>query len=157
MEETAMKNLKAKDVMEREVVSIPFDMSLSKVRDVFMHKRITGAPVVTEEGELLGVLSQTDIVRYAFQRPSGDFPKDDLFLGLTDWASEDNSTKVQERLNKAKACDVMDTNIFSVSAEDSVSNVAQMMRRHRIHRVIVREGNKAIGVVSSMDMMKLLE
>ena len=153
-----MKELKAKDVMEREVVSIPFDMSLSKVRDVFLHKRITGAPVVTEDGELLGVLSQTDIVRYAFQRPSGDFPKDDLFLGLTDWgASEKNFSKVQERLDKAKACDVMDTNIFSVSAEDSVSNIAQMMRRHRVHRVIVREGNKAIGVVSSMDMMKLLE
>jgi predicted transcriptional regulator len=55
--------LYASDVMVKEVITVTESTPLKDVARMFIEKKITGAPVVNVEGELVGVISETDIIR----------------------------------------------------------------------------------------------
>ena len=59
-----MKELTAKDVMTREVLAVGADWPLERLADFPVENSISGAPVTSEDGRLLGVVSVTDIVRH---------------------------------------------------------------------------------------------
>jgi len=52
----------ARDIMKREVISVPTTMDLRDLAKLFLERGITGAPVVDAQGELTGVVSQTDLI-----------------------------------------------------------------------------------------------
>ena len=57
-----MENLLAKDIMNRDVLSVGMDWSIDLLADYLIDNSISGAPVTAEDGRLLGVVSLTDIV-----------------------------------------------------------------------------------------------
>ena len=58
-----MKDLKAKDVMNTDVLSVRDDMTVQELAGFLTEREILGAPVVDPEGEVVGVVSCTDIVQ----------------------------------------------------------------------------------------------
>ncbi len=52
-----------KDVMTKNPITIPFDYPIDKAAGVFVDNKLSGAPVVDNEGQLVGVITQTDIFR----------------------------------------------------------------------------------------------
>ena len=56
--------LTAGDIMSRSLITVPLDMTLGGLALILHENGITGAPVVDREGELVGVVSQSDLVRY---------------------------------------------------------------------------------------------
>ena len=58
-----MKHLKAKDIMNSDVLTVRDDMTVHELANFFTDKMISGAPVVNNMGQLLGVVSLSDIVR----------------------------------------------------------------------------------------------
>ena len=59
-----MKGLTAKDVMTREVLEAKAEWSLQSLAEFFIENSISGAPVTSESGKLVGVVSLTDIIRH---------------------------------------------------------------------------------------------
>ncbi len=59
-----MKRLTAKDVMNEDVLSVGMDWSVEYLTDFLVENGISGAPVTSENGKLVGVVSLTDIVRH---------------------------------------------------------------------------------------------
>src|SRR5512145_125917 len=58
----------ARDIMNPDVISVSTDMDLRDLAKLFLAKGITGAPVVDANGDLAGVISQTDLVYYNLTR-----------------------------------------------------------------------------------------
>ncbi len=52
---------------------------------------------------------------------------------------------------------VMSDTVITVNATDSVTKAAGLMRKHRINHLVVTDGEKAVGIVSSFDLLRLLE
>lgn len=52
---------------------------------------------------------------------------------------------------------VMSTHVYTVAPQADVSTAAQMMREYRVHHVIVTDGERVVGVLSSLDLLRLLE
>ena len=58
----------ARDIMKKNVISVPTNMDLRDLAKLFLARGITGAPVTDEAGELAGVVSQTDLIYYHLTR-----------------------------------------------------------------------------------------
>jgi CBS domain-containing protein len=150
----------ARDVMQSRVVTVSPDAPLHAVRRVFVEEGIHGAPVVDEEGRVLGVITSMDLLRAASEErdapPSEPaYFRSDLDLHAFDWnrAPED----FLERVADVVASDVMTTEILTVGPDTPVAGVARALRENAVHRVLVVEDGELRGIVSAMDLVALLE
>lgn len=146
----------ARDIMVEKVISIPKDMDLRDLSKLFLEKGITGAPVVDEAGGLVGVVSQTDLLFYHLTRD------DELVLDTDFYAHARVEGKALrtgfqiEDLNTGKVEEVMTPVVHSVTETTPLADVAKMMIRKHIHRVIVRRGRKVAGIITALDVLRVI-
>ena len=155
-----MKRLKAKDVMNKDVLSVGADWSIEYLTDFLVENGISGAPVTSEDGKLVGVVSLTDIVRHS-SLPGNtsqlNSPYDYYRHGLEhQYAKEDiRSLNIgTEALDTVR--DIMTPMVFDVTEDMNVKQVADTMIRGRIHRVFVTRKEKLTGVITTVDMLKVI-
>lgn len=155
-----MKRLTAKDVMNEDVLSVGMDWSVEYLTDFLVENGISGAPVTSENGKLVGVVSLTDIVRHNSlpgKESRLDSPYDYYRHGLEhQYAKEDmRSLSIgTEPLDTVR--DIMTPMIFDVNEDTKVKQVADTMIRGRIHRVFVTREQKLAGVITTVDMLKVI-
>jgi len=144
----------AKDIMNRDVISVPSDMDLRELGKLFLDKGITGAPVVEHDGTLAGVISQTDLIYYNLTR-GDELTYDSHFYQSARMDGEHLQKGFQvEDFNSGVVADVMTPVVHSVAETASLDSVARMMTRKHIHRVIVRKGRKIAGIISAIDLLR---
>jgi CBS domain-containing protein len=149
------REIQARDIMQMNVICVSPEASLAEVRDLFIRHRISGAPVVDEEG-LIGVISLSDIARVGLAKDVEDFPENSYFIGLPLlYGAELNS--LQEQLEDRVVEEAMSTEVYTASADDRISVLAVTMRHHRIHRLIITEEKKVVGIVTAFDLIQVLE
>jgi CBS domain-containing protein len=64
-----VKMLKLKDIMTRDLVTVEPETSLKEVADLLASRGISGVPVITDSGDVVGVISASDIVSFAAAVP----------------------------------------------------------------------------------------
>jgi CBS domain-containing protein len=150
----------ARDVMTPSVVSVGPDTPLVEVYRLFVSEQIHGAPVVDEEELLIGVVSATDLLRGAEEEhdtalAASDYLRDLLEFSGPDWAT--GVTDFQDRLASRTVADVMTPSALTVRLDTPVAEIARLLRQHRVHRVWVEDEGHVCGVVSSFDLLPLVE
>jgi CBS domain-containing protein len=144
--------MRAKDVMSRKVVAVERWLILPEVAKIFEEKAISGAPVVDEAGTILGVVSQTDLVRARRLAPGGAPPLYHLDLNESERAFGFHL----EELDKTRVEEIMTPGAISLDHETPVEKIAKVMIDSRIHRVLITKGDKLAGIVTTMDLMRAL-
>jgi len=150
----------ARDIMQTRVVTVSPDAPLRAVQSVFVEEGIHGAPVVDEEGTVLGVVTSMDLLRAASEEVDASpaeptYFRYDLDLHGFDW--DRAPADLRERLPDSVAADVMTSEILAVAPETPVSGIARILRENAVHRVLVVEDGELCGIVSAMDLIALLE
>jgi CBS domain-containing protein len=144
----------ARDIMKREVISVSTSMDLRDLAKLFLERGITGAPVVDAQGELAGVVSQTDLIYYGLTR-NDELVLDSQFYHTARMDGQHIQRGFQiEDTNTGVVQDVMTPLVHSVTERASVDSVVRMMTRKHIHRVIVRKGRKVTGIISALDVLR---
>lgn len=141
--------LTAADLMSRDVVMIPGEMSLRTAAHLLSQNQISGAPVVDAEGRCVGVVSATDFVHLAEKDSTADRSHRSPTPCYSAW-------QVQELENPPanQVADSMTTDPVTVPPHTAIGNLARLMLDAHIHRVIVvDEQRRPIGVVSSTDIL----
>ncbi len=136
-----MQNLKVKDVMTRGVISIPQEASVKEAVEILADNDVSGLVVISEGGELIGVLSETDMARVVSENMESD-----------------------EDLSKIRVSEVMTTPVITVNREDDLREACRIMYRNNIHRLIVQQEIKKgeqtkyfpAGILSISDVVKVL-
>jgi len=148
--------------MQSKVRTVGPDMSLPDLDRAFLEARVSGFPVV-EKGRLVGVISRSDIVRKLATEQSyaeylTDYNRD--IGGFEDLASAEPlsqvASRVGSRLGSASVKDMMSPTPVTVSVDDPVSEVARLMVERRIHRVPVIGDGRLEGIITSLDLVRLL-
>jgi CBS domain-containing protein len=123
-----MKDKFVRDVMHRKVISCRVDTPLKEAAKLLDSERINALVVVDEEGDLCGVLSQTDVVKACEQ----------------DWEG-------------MVAEDVMTPDVVTIVADIPVLTAVELMLDNQIHRLIITQGGLAprrpVGVLSMSDVV----
>jgi len=144
----------AGEIMNSEVISVSTTMDLRDLAKLFLENGITGAPVIDEAGELVGVISQTDLVYYNLTR-GDELVLDSHFYHSARVEGRHVPSGFQyEDFNSGCVADVMTPVVHSVTERASVESVARLMTRNHIHRVIVRRGRTVAGIISALDLLQ---
>lgn len=149
----------AKDLMTTDVKTVAADWPLNRVAEYFVAHDISGAPVVDEDGELVGVVSLTDLARHsslARREAVTDRPPAYYQSEPEGYAPEDMSSLNIAQDDATTAADVMTPKIYDVSEHTSVQQVADVMLRGRIQRVFVTERGEIRGIITALDMLKII-
>jgi len=153
-----MKDLRVREIMSSSVHEVSPGMTLVDLESELSSRRISGAPVV-ERGEVVGIVSRSDIEsaisreRTRSAAAATYYFETDLPEGAGSAGASDPTGAALESLRTVKVRDVMAKDVISVSGDDSVVRAAELMRDRRIHRVLVIEGGKLQGILSSLDIV----
>jgi CBS domain-containing protein len=176
--------LALRDIMTRDVVTVSPDLSLRDAMELLTSRHITGAPVVAN-GRVVGVVSLTDLAEFAAATPGvpterpelaewgdfdepvdwpeGDEPPSTYFAHLWDDAGAEVAERLQSTsgpewnaLEEHTVDEAMNRVISSLPASTPVQRAAEMMQRSGIHRVIVMDDDKLVGVVTTKDISDLV-
>lgn len=127
-------NTQAKDVMTSEVICVYPKTSIKEVSGIFIENVISGAPVLDEDGKVLGFVSQTDIVEL-------DLHSEDYL----DSRLEETGGFVQ---------DIMDPVEIFARKTDTLASVVEKMCAEKMRRIIVIDENDQVaGIITTMDVM----
>jgi CBS domain-containing protein len=143
----------AKDIMKKKVITASPDMTVRELARLLVDKGISGAPVVDADWRLVGVVSQTDIVRCDCSREAkAENPS--YYSEAEKMAFQDNFQI--EAPDFTRVSEVMTPVVISFEENAPVELIAKKMLDRGIHRVIITRGGKLCGIVSSMDMLRAL-
>ena len=155
-----MKRLKAKDIMTKRILRVEEDWSIHRLAEFFIENSISGAPVTSTDGKLVGVVSLTDIILNGTlpdKDPQSYEPHEYYMHALERrYGKEEISSYQIKGEPLITVHDIMTPVIFKVTENKSVQKVAEMMIKHCIHRVFVTRGEKMLGIISTVDMLKII-
>jgi CBS domain-containing protein len=150
----------ARDVMQTGIVTIDPGASLLDAYRLFVEEEISGAPVVDEDGRVLGVVSAQDLLRATEEERDTAVVQASYFRDITEFSGPDWQTSAedfQDRLAEVTISEVMTEGAILVAPDAPIAEVASTIRRHRIHRVLVAEDERLVGLISTYDLVALLE
>ena len=112
---------------------------------------ISALPVVNSDGNLIGILSEADLLEREEVGAEHHHP----------WWIESlmPASKLAEQFAKAhgkKVSEVMSTDLITAHEDTPVSEIAALLERHRIKRVPIVSDNKVVGIVSRSNLMQAL-
>ena len=151
------KTRNVRDLMNPDIMTVADDMTTTELARYLIEREISGAPVVDGEGHLIGVVSMTDIGRNVAEPADDESSQgksfyDDIAADLT---LEDLGQRyVEERVVTVR--DVMTPVIHNVPVTASVAEAARMMVDQHIHRLIVTQGKEPVGIITSLDLLKVV-
>jgi CBS-domain-containing membrane protein len=153
-----LERVTARDIMSRNVVNLRADMSLREAIEILMEEQITGAPVIDAEQRLVGVLSLSDIASYEVGRLRATEPRRSPYFHRLEYERFEEGLEDEELpeeiLDSTSVALAMTPMTITVGPRTPAVEIARIMVKERIHRVLVTERFKILGVVSSMDILK---
>jgi CBS domain-containing protein len=143
--------MRASDVMTCNVISVTPDMTVRDAARVFTAHHISGAPVLDDEGRVIGMISEGDLLRRVeigtdTRKRSSWF---DLFA-----ATHEAIDYIKTHALKVR--DVMTTDVVTVGAAAPLCEVASILETRRIKRVPVMDAGRVVGIVSRANLIQAL-
>ncbi|UCE73787.1 MAG: CBS domain-containing protein [Methanomassiliicoccales archaeon] len=149
-----------KDIMVKEVVTLKLDETLKEAALKFSKNNISGAPVIDDEGKVIGILSETDIVT-TLERNLKELKMVHLFpelsmvgLSFVETPSDKKTEEIFEEVGDIKISEMMKRSVKTVGPDDQIKAVIDIVASGKINRVPVVEDGKLIGIVTRGDIIK---
>ena len=134
-----MSVMYVRDLMTRDVVSAQPGDSLARLRNLMIDRDVRHMPVTEGEGNLVGLVSQRDLLRNHLieQTDVPDFIEDAL-------------------LERLLVREVMTTGVVSVEPDSDIREAAQIMFENKYGCLPVVEGNRLVGILTESDFVRLM-
>jgi len=146
--------IKAKDIMTRDVVTVTPDTDILQAAKRLLENHFNGLPVVDDEGKLLGILCQDDLIVQQKQVPLPSVFT--LLDGMIPLFSGKQMEKEVEKMVAMKVSGAMTPNPRTVDPETAIEDIATIMVRKNIHTLPVLEKGKLVGVIGKEDVLRTL-
>lgn len=147
--------------MRRDVKTIGPNVSLPELERAFVEAGVSGFPVVDGE-ELVGVVSRSDVVRQLYLEHQAAEKSSDFFLDAAGFHEiplvtfEQIADRVGERIEELRVKDVMSRDLVKAAPEQTLRAVAQTMYDRRVHRVLITDDNRLLGIFTALDLARLI-
>ncbi len=148
----------ARDIMREDVVTVSYAAPLSDVERTLGDHRISGAPVTDEAGHVVGIVSLKDLIERYAENPESHPRRGDGFYHLSTQELLDddfNSFEVPAEAEET-AADIMTAEVYSVPVYAGLRDIAGVMSDRKVHRVLVQDKGRYIGLISTMEILDVL-
>ncbi len=153
-------DLTAESIMSSMLLSAYEGWTIHRLAEFFIKHNISGAPVIASDHELVGVVTVSDIFKFSnmdeanrrealrnYYREACEIDLDEISLREWSGNAERNCTVHQ----------IMKKEIISVEKDFSIEQVAAVMVKNDVHRVVVTQNKIALGVITTMDVLRTLQ
>jgi CBS domain-containing protein len=143
--------MNAADIMTRNILSVGPQTPVVEAIALMLDNHVSGLPVIDEVGQLVGILTEGDLLRRGETGTERHRPRwVEILMGPGRLASE------YVRTHGRKVEEIMTRELVSVDPETPLDQIVELMERRRIKRVPVLEGEKLVGIVSRADFLRAL-
>lgn len=146
--------MKVRDIMTREVVTAHPDTSVNLVARLMAGKGISGVPVVSPEGELVGLVTELDMVERNTRLEGPAFFQ--ILDGRIPLETPGHYKKRLQHMLGALARDVMSEEVATIGPDAEVEDVAELMFDEKANPVPVVEDGRLVGIVSRADIIQMM-
>jgi len=126
----SLENILVKDYMSKEIISFHKSDSIFEVKRVLLEKKISGAPIISKSGKLIGIISETDIMKQIIDSKYFNMPM--------------SRTTVSKYMTK---------NVDYISPNETIFDAAEKFLRLKRKRFPVMESNRILGIISRVDII----
>ena len=137
--------------MKKEVVTVAPDTTVEEAGRLFIEKNISGAPVVTREGRLYGIVTENDLItknkRLHIPTILRIF---DAFIPL------ESSSSLEKEMRKMAAYlvkDICTRDVITIKENTPLQEIATIMTERKVHLLPVMRGEKVVGVVGRREVL----
>lgn len=141
--------MKASDIMTRNVQSISPDLPVEEIAGFMLARRISAVPVLDGSGNLVGMVSEGDLMRRA---ELGTEKHRSWWLRL--FVGADYEAHEFVKTHGRRARDVMTRKVVTVSEDTPIAEIVTLMEEERIKRVPVMRDGKMTGIVSRANLLR---
>lgn len=150
-----MNEKKAKDIMTTDVIVAKKGDTISEVANILISGKIGGLPVVDDDNRVVGIISETDIIKK--EKKVHSTPFINVLEGIIFLDDFNKMEQDLKRIAAYKVEDLMSKNIVKVYEDDAFDIVANIMISKSINRVpVVDEDNKLKGIICRYDIIKAM-
>ncbi|MBM3465481.1 MAG: CBS domain-containing protein [Armatimonadetes bacterium] len=133
-------------------------MPLDELAQLLTTRMISGAPVVDEDGEVVGVVSLADLVANA-ARGQGEAQIASHPRYYSDaWVDEAvlDGFSVEQVSSSMLVMDIMTPVVYVVDEKDTLPRLVDLLLTARVHRAMVTDGDSVTGIVTTMDLIRAI-
>lgn len=131
-----MRPIVARDLMTPDILAVEAAMTLVETASFLLAQEITGAPVRSDDGSMVGFVSTSDLLRAVAESGGGSEAAADVL-----------ATPVAE---------LMTPEVYTIDVDAPVREIARILIDGGIHRVFVDEDGELVGTITSSDLVGLL-
>lgn len=141
--------MRAVDVMTPKVITVTPDTEVREIARLLLENHISALPVVDSGGEVLGIVSEGDLMR----RVENGTQRHKSWWLRSIFAGTDNSSEyIKSHARKAR--EVMTPNPISITEDEPLHRVARLLEKHHIKRVPVLRDGKLLGIISRANLLQ---
>jgi CBS domain-containing protein len=127
----------AKDVMSGGVISITADATVLDAATLLVNTHVSAMPVLDRDGVMVGIVTEADLIPYAGLEPAA-------------------GKAVPDTLRTRRVAEIMTKNVITVDENAPLKDVVVLMAGKRIKRVPVRSGRSIVGIISRVDLLRVI-
>ena len=138
--------MKVADIMSTDVVTVSPTTSLKNVARLLVEHRISGVPVVDDDGVVLGVVSEGDVL---FKERGALAPR-----RVLSWLLDGNGEDARTKLDARTAAEAMTSPAQTIESWPLVSSAAARMLDQHVNRLPVVHNERLVGIVTRADLVR---
>lgn len=146
--------LKAKDIMTKQVITVSITTTVLELANLLASKNIGGTPVIDDAGDLLGVVTENDLID---QQKKIHIPT--VITILDSFFYLENPDKMGDEMKKIAGStvgDIYTKKVLTVTEETPLDEIATIMAEKNVHTLPVVDGKRLVGVIGKQDIIKTL-
>jgi len=145
--------MQIKDVMTKDIVTVKTSTSVHRLAELLLERNISGAPVVDDDGNLIGIVQEEGVI---FQDKKVHLP---TFMHISVGFLTLGLKRFEEEIKKivaSTAGEIMKKDILTVSPDMTVEDAATTMIERKTYYCPVVEGKKLVGVITKRDIVRAI-
>lgn len=144
--------LKARDIMRTEITTVPPDMTVEELGRLFIEKNLSGLPVVDDSGELIGIVTENDLISQNKRLHIPTVLR--LFDAVIPLERPETFREEVRKMAGRTVQDICTSKLISINEDTGIEEIATIMSENQAHHLpVVRDGS-LVGLVDQHDVIK---
>lgn len=146
--------IRVKDIMTKDVITVTKETGIKELAEILAKHRINGVPVVDDEGKVIGLVSESDLVM--LQKNLHIPTVVAIFDAVIYLESLKHFEKELNKMTSTTVRDLYNKNFAYVKSDDLVSEAATIMDEKKQGTIPVIDEGKLVGVIGKVDIVRSL-
>lgn len=142
----------AHEIMISQVHKVKATDTVRSAIEKFIEHRISGLPVVNERNEIVGFISDGDIMRYIGKHE--DRVVDNFYYAFVIKGDQEEFEEREQRLLQLNVLEIAKRKVFRVSWNETIENIAAILGKKQIKKVPVERNGVLVGIISRGDVIR---